>query len=131
MKYTKWDELVLKINDHFGYKDKVVLSLKVMIIGIDNDTRSLWTQYLCYVPSYVSLPFGFSVFKINAYHAQHFDIDNKFIGDRGCFIDDETPIFSRIATIKGAKCSRCKEFFAGIEDIEGYACRACRENPWR
>lgn len=133
MMYTKWDEVVLKLDDCFGYKDKVVSYLKVMVLGIEVDFNGDHTQYLCYVSPNERIPHGFPTFVIDRYHARHFHLEPKFIGDTGCFITGENPILKRIPAPKGEKCDRCRTFFEGAErDDEGnYRCRACRENPWR
>lgn len=132
MKYHVWDEVVLKVDDLFGYKDKVFSRLKVMVLGFDSDCIGDRGQYLCYVPSYERVPCGFPTFVIDQGHQRHFKFDPKFIGDIGCFITIANPIYKHLPAPKGEKCDRCKTWFEGAERDSGvYLCRGCRENPYR
>lgn len=133
MRYSKWDEVVLKVEDRFGYRDKFYSHLKVMIIGFDTDCEGSSAQYLCYVPPYERVPFGFPTFTIDRHHAKHFGLDPKFVGDVGCFITSRMPVYKHIVAAKGEKCDHCKTWFDGaIREEDGtYLCRSCRENPYR
>lgn len=133
MRYSKWDEVVLKVDDAFGYKDKVFARLKVMVLGIDTDCAGNHAQYLCYVPPYERVPYGFATFTIDRHHIRHFNLEAKFLGDMGCFITSKNPIYKHIVAPKGEKCDKCKTFFEGVnrEDDGTYFCRSCKENPWR
>jgi hypothetical protein len=133
MRYKRGDEIVLKVEDNFGYRDKVYSRVKVMIIGFDTDCDGDDAMYLCYVPCYETLPYGFNSFTIDHYHAKYFDLEDKFLGDNGCFITAKTPIFKHVPVTPGEWCDRCNEFFnhAEASDKKSYRCRACKENPWR
>lgn len=137
MSYSAWDEVVVRVEDSFGYKHRIYTGVKVTIIGIDDsDTRmddSGIIQYLCYVPHWTRLPVGFKTFKITQHHMKFYGFDSRFIGDQGCFITNNTPIMQHIPAAKGERCERCKTFFAGVQvdDHGSYRCRACKENPWR
>lgn len=132
MRYSKWDEVVLKVEDNFGYKDKVAARLKVMVLGFDTDCDSDCAQYLCYVPVYERIPYGFPTFTIDKYHVRHFDLDPKFLGDTGCFITAKMPIYHHTPAPKGEKCDHCKDFYEGAVREDGiYLCRPCKENPYR
>ncbi len=123
-----WDEVVLRVEDAFGYVDKVPTRLKVMIIGIDEVNE----VYLCYVPPYERIPHGFGTFTIDARRARYYGTDDKFIGDTGCFISDNWPTYKHIVAPIGEKCDICKTFFEGTTKPPGgaYRCRSCRENAW-
>lgn len=132
MKYHVWDEIILRVDDQFGYKDKVVSRLKVMVLGFESDVVGNRAQYLCYVPPYEKVPYGFNTFVIDRHHQRHFKFDQKFIGDTGCFITAANPIHKHIPAAQGERCDHCNEFFAGaVRDENGYKCRSCRENPYR
>ena len=132
MRYSKWDEVVLKVEDSFGYREKIFNQLKVMILGVDNNSSCDHPQYLCYVPVYEVIPMGFSTFTIDRHHAKHFNIEAKFIGDTGCFITNKNPIYKHLPAAKGEKCDHCGDWADGAERNYGvYLCRSCRENPYR
>lgn len=133
MKWRPWDELVLKVDDEFGYKDKVISHLKVMILGIEVNDFDDVVQCLCYVPPYERVPYGFKTFAIDRHHQRHFRFDPKFVGDVGCLITSNHPIHKRIAAPLGERCDHCNDFHEGAtRSGEGtYLCRACRENPYR
>lgn len=132
MRYSKWDEVILKVEDKFGYRDKITTKLKVMVIGYDTDVDSSDAQYLCYVPPYERIPYGFPTFTIDRYHIRALDVDPKFLGDTGCFITARMPIFKHLPAPKGEKCDHCLTFFEGAIREDGtYLCRACKDNPYR
>lgn len=134
MRYSLWDEVVLKVDDTFGYGDRIFSRLKVMIIGFDVDCDDEHAQYLCYIPSYERIPCGFDTFTIDKYHVRHFDLDPKFTGDAGCFITAWTPTFAHHPAPKGENCSKCGDFCVGVsadDSDQPYRCRSCRENPYR
>lgn len=133
MKYFVGDEVVLKVDDVFGYKDVIMSRLKVMILGYDLDTMGFQTQYLCYIPPYERVPVGFKTFKIDQRQQRHFKFDPKFIGDDGCFITSSDSIHKHIPAPKGERCDRCRDFHEGATRAEDgtYRCRGCRENPYR
>lgn len=130
MMYRIGDEVVLKIQDTFGYTDTTYRSAKVQVIGYDTDDSSTYTQYLCYVPPYETVP---KSFVINRTHIKLLNVDPKFLGDTGCFITMFTETYKHIPAKDGALCARCDEFCEGAQhtDDEPYFCRACRENPYR
>lgn len=132
MKYRLGDEVVLKVEDSFGYTVKTFSPLKVMVLGCDVDVESSNAQYLCYVPVYERIPVGFGTFKIDRLHARHFRVDAKYVGQIGCFITAKYAIYKHIQAVQGEKCDHCRDFFEGATRVDGaYRCRACRENPWR
>lgn len=132
MSYSLWDEVILKLQDTFGYKDKVFTKLKVMIVAIDYDSNDDRVRYLCYVPSYEKIPHGFSTFTIEKFHERRFGVDKKFVGDTGCFITSMLPIYKHIPAPKGEKCDHCGQWFEGVERKDGvYTCRPCTEDPYR
>lgn len=132
MRYSVWDEVVLRVEEQFGYGDQIFKQLKVMIIGVDHSTANDHTQYLCYVPPYESVPFGFPTFKIDHKHARHFLLEAKFIGDIGCFITANNPIFKHIPAPNGELCDRCRTWVDDARrENNAFMCRACRENPYR
>lgn len=132
MVYSKWDEVILKVEDLFGYRDKVYAKLKVMIIGVSTDCDGDYAQYLCYVPAYERIPYGFPTFTINRQHLKYFDVDPKFLGDIGCLITQAMPIFKHLPAPRGEKCDHCGDFGMGaVRTDDTYICRLCRENPYR
>jgi hypothetical protein len=132
MKYSKWDEVVLKVADSFGYKVKVTTPLKVMIIGYEVDCEGDDAQYLCYVPSYERIPFGFQTFQISQRHVRHFEIEPKFIGDVGCFITAKMPIYKHIRTTPGEKCNKCGDWHDNAVKLNDvFICHSCKNNPYR
>lgn len=132
MRYSKWDEVILKVEDRFGYRDKFNSRLKVMVIGFDPDCEGDYAQYMCYVPPYERIPFGFQTFTCERIHIREFDIDPRFLGDQVCLITARTPIYKHIPAPKGEKCDHCKDFHIGAIRTDGvYLCRPCRENPYR
>ncbi len=130
MRYRVGDEVVLKIEDTFGYGDVVYRRAKVQVIGYDMEDSSDYLQFLCYVPPWENVP---KTFTINGTHLRHLDMHPKFLGDKGCFITGQTPIYDHIRTKPGLNCERCDEFCEGAQVAKGqtYRCRACRENPYR
>ena len=133
MRYAKWDEVELKIEDSLGYDCKTYAKLKVMILGFDCETSDIYAQYMCYVPAYERIPHGFPTFIIDKHHAAYFDLEDKFIGDTGCFITALNPIYKHTPAPLGERCSHCDDWSDGAEkDQNGtYTCRACRDNPYR
>ena len=133
MRYAKWDEVILIVDDKFGYKDKVTSHLKVMILGFDTDYDSDYAQYLCYVPAYEKIPYGFPTFTIDKHHIKHFNVEPRFLGDAGCFITTRFEIYKHIVAPKGDNCDHCKTWFndAVRNDKGAYMCRACAADPYR
>lgn len=130
MRYSRWDEVVLKIDDSFGGRDKTFARVKVMILGVNTNCDP--AQYLCYVPPYERIPYGFPTFIIDKYHAKQFELDDKFLGDTGCFITTMDPIYKHVAAAAGEKCDHCKNWVEGALREDGvYLCRLCRDNPYR
>lgn len=131
MFYSKWDDVVLKVKEDFGYDDQVDVAFKVMIVGRDFNTGD-YIQYLCYVAPGERIPYGYVTFTINDKHVRRFGVEKKFLGEIGCIITSQNDIFSHTPAVKGEKCSRCQIFFEGAVETDGkFFCRACRENPWR
>jgi hypothetical protein len=131
VKYKTGDEVVLKVEEDFGYKDKTYRSVKVLVLGYSLDSDSDEIDYLCYVPQYEILQ---GTFKIGSWHVKRHGCEKKFVGEQGVFITASTPIFKHVPGIPGEKCERCEEFFPHVVKPEGsltFRCRACRENPWR
>lgn len=135
MKYELWDELILNVKDSFGYGFPIISHVKVTIIGHDmgNSVDSEPLYYLCYISPRENIPIGFNSFSIDKYHIQYFDLEDKFLNDKACFITVETSVNKHIPAVKGEKCDKCKTWFDGAERGENnvYVCRSCRENPWR
>lgn len=132
MKYSVWDEVILKVEDKFGYSDKYYSKLKVIILGVDYDTSDSYAQYLCYIPPYENLPYQFKTFIIDRYHVKTYNCDSKFIGERGCLISAWTPTYQHIPAPKGEYCDRCRTWFEGVENIDNkFRCKSCRDNPYR
>lgn len=129
MQYDTGDEVVLKIAERFGYDTTVYRSAKVQVIGYDTTNSYEYVQYLCYVPPYVHVP---SAFTINRQHVKVLGVDPKFLGENGCFITFQTPIYDHIRARPGERCSNCGEFYEYAEKTDGdFTCRACIENPYR
>lgn len=128
MKYRRGDEVVLKIEQSFGYRDQVFASAKILVIGYNNDCEGDDAEYLCYVPPYESVPYSFV---IQGRHLRRYGALEKYFNDTACVITNKTPIFTHVQAMKGATCTRCKEFIAHAENQEDYRCRACRDNPYR
>jgi len=129
MRYDRGDEVILKVEDSFGHTDTTYREVKVMVIGYSTDTEGSDLEYLCYVPPYSVIS---SSFTLREWHAKRFGIDQKFIGDQGCYITNRTPIAKKLPATPGEKCRRCREFTAYALPVNGgYFCRACKENPYR
>jgi hypothetical protein len=130
MRYVRGDELILKIEENFGYKDLTVRHVKVQIIAHNVISQYDEAEYLVYVPPYEHLS---GTWRLTLRDAQRYQVDKKFIDDDVIFIDPYHPISKHIPSIPGAKCDHCNEFFAGaVPEGDGtYWCRACRHNPYR
>jgi formylmethanofuran dehydrogenase subunit E len=130
MKYSKGDELVLKVEDDFGYTDKTYRSVKVQVIGYNIDSEMVEAEYLVYVPSYLHIK---ESWVLSPQHARHYCTDRKFIGETVAFIDVHHPIYKHIPAAPGEHCNHCGDFFEGtarnVDDK--YLCRACMLNPYR
>lgn len=126
MKYNVGDELVLKVEENFGYADKTYRSVKVQIIAYTSDYSG---DYLVYVPQYDNLQ---TSFVLTQQHAKKYNIDKKFIGEDAAFIGSNHPIYKHFPRRLGNTCKKCNEFIELADDNDDdYNCRACRENPWR
>jgi hypothetical protein len=130
MRYRKGDELILKVEDDFGYADKTYRSAKVQVIGFNVDCDGPEAEYLVYVPPYVQLANSWTLTKR---HANHFQVDPKFIGDSVAFVVARHPIYKHLPAIPGERCDHCKDFFEGAtrDGAGAYLCRACQLNPYR
>jgi len=130
MRYKRGDELILKIQDIFGYRDKTFRAVKVQVIGFNVDCEGPDAEYLVYVPPYERLK---NTFVLTTSHANWFGVDQKFIGDDVAFITAKQKIYKHMPAAEGENCDHCKEFFEGAaRDKEGcYTCRACTLDPWR
>lgn len=129
MRYRIGDELVLKVDSSFGYRDKAYRSVKVQIIGFNVDNDSDEAEYLVYVPPYETLS---DTWVLTDRHANWYGADHKFIGDDVAFIKARHPIFKHMPAPEGERCDHCREFFEGAVKVDGsYRCRACRLDPWR
>ncbi len=133
MKYNVWDELILNVEDLFGYKEKVNSHLKVMIIGLNQEDDLMRVQYLCYIAPYMTIPYGFHTFKIAEHHQRYYGFDKKFLGDTGCFITAVNSVYKHMPAPEGRHCDHCNEFFEGayLEEDTFFLCRACKLNPYR
>lgn len=132
MKYSVGDEVIIKVDDLFDYGYKIYTPLKVVVLGFDSDCDSDYGQYLCYIPCYESIPYGFKTFKIGKQHVIYLGIDPKFLDETACFITAQTQTYRHIPAPVGESCIRCKTWCAGAEKTDGvYKCRDCRENPYR
>lgn len=130
MKYGLWDEILLKVEDDFGYLDKTYRSVKVMVIGYDISTNGADADYLCYVPQYEHIQ---DSFKINDRDIKQYNLEKKFLGDQAIFITRDTQIYKHIRAVQGEKCDRCSVFveLAMRDENYEYKCKACKLNPWR
>lgn len=122
--YHVGDELVLRIEEDFGYTDKTFRDVKVQVIGVGID------QDVCYVPHYLNVP---GSFRLGANHMKWFGFHKKFLNEMGLLILPDTKIVRVIKAIQGEPCERCQEFIIGaVKSLdEPVRCRACRENPYR
>lgn len=122
--YRVGDELVIRIEEDFGYRDKTHRDVKVQVIGEGLD------QWICYVPHYIMLPHAFV---LNTSHQRWFSFENKYVGDKGIIVTIDTIVVRHTAAIPGSKCNRCHEFImdAVPDEHNKFFCRACRENPYR
>ena len=50
MRYRRGDELLLKVEDDFGYDDITYSSVKVQVIGFNVDCSGDEAEYLCFPP---------------------------------------------------------------------------------
>ena len=130
MPYGIGDEVVLNVEEDFGYSDKTHRRCSVTILAYDADDSGSAVQYLCYIPQYDRMP---KMFSIGRQHVSWYGLDTKYLGEQGCFISDSTPIFRHHPTALGENCDRCDEFIESAERVvdEKFFCRACRENPYR
>lgn len=129
MRYKRGDELILKVNDNFGYSDVTTRAVKVQVIGFNIDYEGPDAEYLVYVPSY---SYYKDTFVLSRQHAVWYGVEEKFIGDDVAFISARHPIFKLIPAIDGERCDRCDDFYEGATRTDdAYTCRSCRENPWR
>lgn len=132
MRYRKGDELILAIEDTFGYdnKDKVYRKVKVQVIGYNIDCEGPDAEYLVYVPPYESLN---DTWKLSRAHANWYNVDHKFIDDDVGFIAARHPIFRHIPGAEGEACDRCRTFIESAVREEGakFLCRSCSLNPYR
>lgn len=130
MRYRIGDELILKIEDDFGYSEKTFRSAKVQVIGYNTDGVGEDAEYLVYVPHYEKMN---NTFTLNASHARWYCVDPKFIGDDVAFIASHHPVYNHIPAPQGENCDRCGEFNEGsVRDVnDAYTCRACKFNRFR
>jgi hypothetical protein len=129
MRYRKGDELVLKVEEDFGYTDRTYRRVKVQVIGHNVDSDSDEAEYLVYVPPY---EFMKGTWTLTERHASWYNVDHRFIGDEVIFIRARHPIYKHFPAPQGESCDNCKEFVEGAQrGNDGYVCRACRFNPYR
>ncbi len=130
MRYRRGDELVLKIEEDFGYCDKTHRRVKVQVIGYNIDCDGPDAEYLVYVPAYESMA---ETWTLTERHADWYGANHKFIGDTVAFINADHPISQHFPSVEGENCDRCNEFVAGgtRKEDASYTCRACTLNPWR
>lgn len=130
MRYRVGDELILKIEENFGYKQKTYRRVKVQVIGYNIDCGGDDAEYLVYVPPYESVK---NTWTLSDRHANWYGVDKKFVGDDVMFIVARHPIYKHMPAPQGEKCDRCNEFHEGAvrDDNDEYTCRACKFNPFR
>lgn len=130
MRYKIGDELILKVEDNFGYRDTTYRRVKVQVIGQNTDNDGDEAEYLVYVPSYEHLK---DTWKLSDRHARWYGVNKKFIGDSVTFIKTQHPIFQHLPAPWGENCDHCHVFSEGSQRAEDgiYMCRACRLDPWR
>lgn len=130
MRYRIGDELILKIEEDFGYSQKTHRRVKVQVIGYNIDCDGDDAEYLVYVPRYETLKHTWT---LSEHHARWYHVDRKFIGDDVMFIAAHHPVYKHLPAPQGEQCDRCHEFVEGaVRDNHGdYTCRACRFNPYR
>jgi len=130
MRYRKGDELVLKVEEDFGYNDKTFRRVKVQVIGHNIDSDNDEAEYLVYVPPYEHLK---GTWTLSERHANWYGVDKRFVGDEVIFIRARHPIYKHHPAPVGEKCDKCREFAEGaIRDDDGnYVCQSCRFNPYR
>jgi hypothetical protein len=131
MKYAVGDEVILDVEDDFGYSDKVHRSVKVQVIAtyIDETEDDSSNEFICYVPPYSSVPGSFT---INHTHVKWYGIDKKFLNDDGCIITETTPVLRHHPAPLGDHCDNCNDFVQGAERTNNdFVCRSCVQNPYR
>lgn len=130
MRYRIGDELILKVEEDFGYSQKTYRQVKVQVIGYNIDCDGDDAEYLVYVPHYETLK---STWTLTERHAHWYHVDKKFVGDNVAFIQARHPVYKHIPAPLGERCDRCQDFSEGaVRDQHGnYTCRACRLNPYR
>lgn len=130
MRYRKGDELVLKVEEDFGYGDKTYRRVKVQVIGHNTDSDGDEAEYLVYVPPYESLKESWT---LTERHAAWYGADKRFLGDEVAFIRARHPIYKHLSAPQGERCDNCRNFSEGaVKDDAGcYTCRSCKLNPYR
>lgn len=131
MRYRRGDELVLKIEEDFGYSDKTYRQVKVQVIGFNVDADGDEAEYLVYVPPYEHLK---DTWTLTQRHAEWYGAHPKFVGDDVAFIVARHPIYKHIPALEGESCDKCGDFSAGAvrpSADEAYRCRSCKLNPFR
>lgn len=130
MRYRRGDELLLKVEDDFGYDDITYSSVKVQVIGFNVDCSGDEAEYLCYVPSYEHVK---GTWTLTQKHAVWYGVDEKFVGDDVMFIVSSYPVYKHMPAPEGERCDNCNDFFEGaVTDDKGrFTCSSCRFNPYR
>ena len=129
MGYKNGDQLILRIQEDFGYKEKKYRQASVTVIS-DVSTSTDDPRYMCYVPCYENVPGSYT---ITERHLKWHNIPKKFLGEQACTVSWLTDVFKHIPAPASEQCDRCKEPIMGaVRGEDGaFRCRACRENPWR
>lgn len=130
VQYNIWDEIILSVEEQFGYGETFFRPVKVTIVGHSDDPDNPMTEYLCYVPQYEIIK---ESFKIADRHLRWWGADKRFLGEQGLFIAASARITKHIPAIPGERCTHCLEFIphASKDSDQAYRCRACHENPYR
>lgn len=130
MRYCRGDELVLKVEDSFGYNDKVIRHVRVQIIAFNVDNDGDEAEYLVYVPQYSNIT---GMFTLQQKHVSWYNVDKKFLGDQVAFIHARYPISKHTPAAAGTRCYHCDDFFPGAtKNDEGkFFCSSCKLNPYR
>lgn len=129
--YEVDDEVVVEVLESAGGKDTYRRSIKVRIIGRNNDYGEYGDySYLCYIPCYEFHP---GSVKIDKKLVRRFQASEEYLNDRGIIINNWTDVVKHIPRREGQVCDVCNEFidYAEPNDAGEFTCRACKEDPYR
>jgi len=127
-----WLKLVSN-SDRFPPNESDCFYKKVQVVGVYQMNSNDYIVLCDFDPhSYLS-------FKIEAWHQKGYDVPDKHLGMRGCYIgtDNVWPIQASAPTQQvvlhspgGMACKLCKKFiqYAGVNRDDGtFVCKKCRE----